>query len=674
MAQNFEVDLEGGYSRIAGYERWSGGRSIRHYPMHVAKLKNFGPASVAFQNKVTKLIGDTSGATARMLSKLSASDVSSIRLSNSETTDYGPTYSLERYIYLNQNVEIEVYLYDISGTFVQGENLSFLTEKEDAIYCGLAPDVWWGGYTTDIRITELPTVVSAGSPEANAELLDRIAVSGRGAALRPGDFGGTYITKALYSLNDIFVVFALSASPHTAYGLSLKGYYPNNRSVESMSPSTSGDGNRWTLCVDDPLTGVYGGTAIGAAPDYLEVVRYSFTGSSGDERLYFATGNTKAFSFHFTGEVPNTGWRGQFNLITTGMSPDTPSHIEAHKNRLFLSFRGSLQFSAAGDPTVWNPVLGAGELAVGEDIIKLQSVIGGDTSVLLVYTETRIYGLYGDTANDFKLVLLASNIRVDPKSIQMLNRPIFLTDRGVYFLSASDTFGNFQLNALSNQVATTLQRLKGRLVSSTVVPAKNQYRLYFDNGEALYFTLDDDKLIGVMPIQYPFAPYFLHHYYDPMYEEERLLFTGGEGRPRIYQADFGPAFDVHNINAHLLMSFNHSKSAHVNKAYRKVALEVQADSGYAAFSVMHETDYGKRETLPTPPVDADTTEVNAYSVFDDALWDEFYWDGSSTHPQMYSVDGRGENISIGIASSSFLVWPFTISGITLQYIHRRLKR
>lgn len=672
-AENFEVDLEGGYSRIGGYERWAMQRSITKEAIYevTLTLHAVSGSAIIMPNGV-QLRGDTSGAKARLLSKLSDGNVASIRELGSDASDVGPLYVTARFVTLYETISKVVLLYAVTGTFVAGENVSFLAEDGSAIHYGLAPETF-AGTTADVRVTVAPTVLAEADPVTLAEELDRAAVAFRGSVLAPWSSESTFSvqTLAIETLRGIPLVF--SRAPVSS-GTALYALYPNEASEYAQrSDSFGAEGYGWSRAGYDTYTG-WGGTTIGGDPEYLECVRYNFSGAADGERLYFTTGNTAAFSFHFIGEsLAYEGWRGNFNTIPTGMAVDTPTHVAAHKHRLFLSFGSSLQFSTAGDPEDWSPVTGAGELAVGEDITKLQSVIGGDTSVLLIYTTTRIYGLYGDSSSNFSLVLLASDLRVDPKSIQMFGQPIFLADNGVVFLSATSAFGNFKMKTISNQVSPMLKRLAGKLVSSIVIPEKNQYRLFFSNGEGLYFTFSGDKLVGIMPVRHDRPPEIVHLFHNDATGENEFLFACAASR-RVYRSDIGPSFDCRPIDAHLFLAFNASRSARINKAYRRASLEIQAEEGYVTFKAMFDTDYASMSTAPSPQQDVDGTLVNAYSAFDDALWDEFYWDGYRVSPQDLPIDGSGENLSLGLSATSYLVWPFTVSGVTTQYIVRRVKR
>ena len=87
----------------------------------------------------------------------------------------------------------------------------------------------------------------------------------------------------------------------------------------------------------------------------LETVEASIIGNTTLPRIYGADGVNPAWEFDGTSLVP----------IHTGMTTDTPKHIAAHKDRLWLSHGASLQYSGLADPYAWTLVLGAGEINAG---------------------------------------------------------------------------------------------------------------------------------------------------------------------------------------------------------------------------------------------------------------------------------------------------------------------
>jgi hypothetical protein len=67
----------------------------------------------------------------------------------------------------------------------------------------------------------------------------------------------------------------------------------------------------------------------------------------------------------------------RFVPIDTGMTADVPKHITAHKYQLFFSFYGSVQHSVPGLPYQWSAIVGASEIALGDDVTGFMVQPGG---------------------------------------------------------------------------------------------------------------------------------------------------------------------------------------------------------------------------------------------------------------------------------------------------------
>lgn len=652
-AENFECELEGGYTRVRGYSRFAGQPNKEKLQFYDATIRAAFTGSSTDMGVYSSCMvyGKTSGATGRVLYKITSSNVSMYTKFLVVDRMYTQLAAWIQDSYPSLTADIR--LYDVSGAFVADEELGVMGENGEPSPYGFPVD-----FDGTVSLEGAPTLITGSSPEDLALIRYYCSIA-LNFEIGPVDVGWGIDDTLILGVVDtpfglrVFSRFFDASGSSYYVKVSKLAEVTYNRNYWAWTSVSA----TWSV---DPAA-----PAQPEVPQYLERVQYNFSGAAGEEKVYGVTGAGQLFCL-----TPSTD---TIDFLPTGMAVDKPEHVAAHKNRLFLSFGGSLQFSTAGDPTDWSPVTGAGELAVGEQIIRLQSVVGGDSSVLLVYTTSRIYGLYGDKDTDFNLVLLASEIHVEPDSIQMLDRPVFVTDYGLTTLSASDTFGNFQSSTLSRHVAPYLSEKRRTIVSSVVVRSKNQYRIFFDDGSGLYCTFDNGKLVGIMPVRLPVAPNTFLTYVDDEANEDITLFATPT-EPFVFRMDNGNDFYASPINYSLFLSFSNSKGARVNKSYRKAALEIQAEGEFVAFEASADLDYASMGTAPTPFVDIENPGQNLFSNWDEALWDEFVWDGYNLTPAELSLDGTGENISIVVKGSSYLVSPFTLSGVTLQYITRRLKR
>lgn len=367
-----------------------------------------------------------------------------------------------------------------------------------------------------------------------------------------------------------------------------------------------------------------------------EFYTYNFGGHTGQRRMYGCDGVNKAFEWDGSTYVP----------ITTGMTTDTPSHLVAHKGHLFLSFSGgSLQYSSLpADPTdpvfpyIWSAVTGAGELGIGDECTGMISL----PNLLAVFSRNSIRLLYGTTSDDFELYTHSDESGAIAKTVQRIGPGVFLDDRGITTLSATDAYGDFKANAVSKYIDPYIKTVKSLVQSSMRVKSKNQYRLFLSNKSAITMTIEGNEIIGFTRQLYEELPVCCCSAEDSN-GDEVLLFGSDDGY--VYQMDKGASFNGEPIDATIKLHFNHLNSPSVVKRIRKIVLELDAPiNTYLSASV--EFDYGAEgnqgETFLTD------SQGGLWGV---DSWDQFIWDGKSTSSQPLDIDGDGENFSLTIHHS-----------------------
>jgi hypothetical protein len=376
--------------------------------------------------------------------------------------------------------------------------------------------------------------------------------------------------------------------------------------------------------------------------------------------MYGASGTHRAFQFD--GET--------FQFITTGMDDDKPSHIEVHKNHLFLSFGSSVQHSPIGDPTAeWSVVLGAGEIMLNDAVTGFVSLAGNqETSSLLITTRNRTFILYGSSSADWTLVTGSHDTGALSGTLQKIGDVLMLDDRGVSTLTSSTTFGNFAGATLSEHIQNWIFERKKDVRASCVSRENNQYRLFFGNKEALYLTFLGKKNAQFMPMR------FRHEISCVCSCElgdgtEAIFFGSDDGT--VYQLDKGSSFDGKDIESFLFFAFNHSGSPRINKRYRKLVFELTGQE-YCEFKAT--IRLGHDSPRLAQPTFSDVTNNTNISAWDASLWDVFFWDGRNLVPSEMSVVGSAENFSVYVFGKTTDFLPFAINSIIASYTPRRRLR
>jgi hypothetical protein len=398
----------------------------------------------------------------------------------------------------------------------------------------------------------------------------------------------------------------------------------------------------------------------------FKFINENFGGNASTRRMYGVDGVNKGFE-----------WDGTyFVTITTGMTTDTPINIVSHKNHLVFAFSGgSVQHAGPGTPYVWSAVLGAAEIGIGDEITGFISMT--DSLAIFARNSTKI--LYGASIDSWDLKPHSDESGAIAGSISKIGSGVYLDDRGLTTLSATDVYGDFKANIISEYVEPFLRPMLGSVQSSARVKEKNQYRLFFTDSQCLTMTIKGNKIIGFTKQAYDKLPVCICSNENSSGREE-VFFGSTDGF--VYQMDSGTSFNGNPIVAVIKYHFNHLGSPTIEKRIRHLALEL--DSPIDTYiKVAFEFDYG-----------ADDGQSNFVkpddpgALWDVDLWDKFVWAGSSSTASVpVDVDGTAQNFSMTLYHSG--EWelsggggqtgltgakPHTIQGYTVHYDIRRVQR
>ena len=643
-AANFECSITGGYTRIAGYERFDG----RPNPSDARYLLLSGTfiGAVAVGDTVT---GGTSGATGKVI----AVPEGQVVLTR-QTGIFAPGE------YLTVSAVIVVTGIGIIGLAANG-----LT---DATYKSLAA----ADYRADIQavpgsgpirgVAFYDDDVYAWRDNAGATMLGMYKSSGSGWTAVPyfAVFDFAVGTQEIFP-GETIVGHTSGATALVKAVVLLSGSWSGGDAAGYIvftdmtgTPTT----NEW-IYVGGTKHAEYRGAYAAIAPlpgGRVQPVVANFGGGQTNKRLYFCDGVNSAYEFDGETLVP----------IRTGMTPDVPTRIQVHKQHLLLAFGHSLQFSGIGEPYSWSPIFGAGEIAMNDVITQLLPLPGDQSSgALAVYTKTDTSVLYGSSSENFSL----SNFNVGTGGLaytgQNLDQSYILSERGVMGLSATLNFGNFTAASLTMNIRPFVQARRNLATASVVNREKGQYRVFFGDGYGLYITIVNGQYMGAMPVQFP---------NDVLCSTEGATVDGnetsffGSSNGFVYRLDAGTSFDGDEIASNITLVYNSANSPRILKRYRRASVEMTGDS-YADFGFGYDLGYRTPE-LEQPSDDVYTNDLRS-AFWDSFTWDNFIFDGRDISPSEVEVTGTAENIAIRISSVSNLLKPFTVNSIIVHYTMRR---
>ena len=653
-AKNFEIDLNGGYSSIKGYERYDGQVSPSDASYAILDVNITGE----FSNGDT-ITGAISGASAEVIAVVDADQ------------DYLAVTKLVGTFQVAENLEVSA---SAEGTVASVAAIdAALTNLLHAQYKNLSADVYRAdisavpGAGAILGLWMLNDIKYAFRNNAGASAADLYKSTSSGWAQVTLGFelaftsGGTteivegnVITGATSAATATITRVVLTAGTWAGGDAAGKFIFTSQTGTfESENVDVGASANLATIASDS--------TAITLNPNgRFEFITENFGGFAGEDRVYGCDGENRGFEFDGTVFVP----------IDTGMTADTPTHVTAFAKHLFFSFVGSVQHSGIGTPYLWSAILGAAELAVGDTVTNfvIQPGVSGNETLAII-ARNRVKILYGTSASDWNLVDYRKEVGAFRNTAQELGMTMFLDDRGVTNLLPTQSYGNFQHNTLSKLVNTWLNARKNTATDSCISRDKNQYRIFFADNAALYVTTYNRKVVGIMPIEFNNKVEVCYSLENSSGAEE-IFFGSDNGM--VYQMDKGTSFDGVSMDAYLVLHFVHSKTPNIIKKYLSVFFEVQGD-GYAAYDFTFELDY---TSLLTPQPETETTELEltAATRWDSFFWDSFYWDGKTITPASNKLEGSAENISLILKSDSDYFSPIRFSGAQLQFLFRRIKR
>lgn len=646
-ALNYEVSVNGGYTRIAGYERYDGRPNPSDAAFAAITVSAVGSISVG-----DAINGQTSGAT-------------------------GVVIAVDGLV---------VYYTKSSGTFTVTENV-----RKGVSVQGTVTAI--GGGTTSAKTIAMYTALAADNYRA-----DIAAVPGSGTIR-----GVAYYNGKVYAWRDNVGATALAMYVSSAGGWTLvplgseiqftAGLPAGIVEGDTITGATSGatatvkrvvvrtgtfaGSNAAGTLVITPLAGAFvaaeflnvGGTnratASGAAtaitlqPGGRVVTdQGSFGGGAGARaRLYIADGVN--LGAEFDGAV--------YTPIRTGMPTDAPSRIKVHQRHLFMAFGSSVQFSGVGDPYAWTPLFGSGEISLDDQVTDWIEQPGAQTTgALVIYCRNSTSVLYGTSSADWNLTTYQQETGGISYTAQVVGAGYVLDDRGVIELSTSLNFGNFVDATLTANIRPWIQTRRNRATGSSVNREKNQYRVFFSDGSGLYVTIVNGRLRGAMPVAFDNPVACSCNGETPDGAETNFF---GSTNGFVYRLDAGTSFDGGSISATALLNFATQGDSRVRKFYRRGSIEIQGSS-YAEIQVGYNLSYGDSTVVDQGIA---TTYGNTYSApyWDSFVWDAFVWDGLTLSPSEIEISGTAENIALRIDCNGNYFEPFTLNSLILHYTVRR---
>jgi hypothetical protein len=376
---------------------------------------------------------------------------------------------------------------------------------------------------------------------------------------------------------------------------------------------------------------------------------------------------------NFAGEFDGTRWVP----IRTGVGGDNPKFVVGHKKQLMLAIESEVIPSGIGEPYSFTALTGAAQIALGDTITGMKAQVGTETvGVLVVLTATKVYILYGNDSTDYNLVTHSPDSGGRAYTIQNIGFAHFLDTKGVTQLQASQAFGSFQMHVLTNAVQPFIDDKAGLEISSCIVRNRNLYRIFFSDGTGLNIQMQPTTYDGSPPRLGDIMPF--DYGTRVMNTVDSVVDANGVERK------FGAGTDGYvyeldvgtSFDGEVINSFMVMAFHHSkNPFYRKSyrRCKLRFSAGATAhLQVSYDLSFGDRDSVYA---DTSTSLVSGGGAYwDSARWDTQFWDASYSQEVTIDTPGNGTSISLVISNESAVDETFTINSIQTQYFMGRLSR
>lgn len=643
-ALNYECAVTGGYTRIVGYERYDGRLAPSAAVYSILNVAYSGTLSLG-----ATVNGQTSGATG-----VAIATTADTLVLTAVTGSFSP----------GENLRVGATVFGVLSALAGTSG----NAQTNAIYIALAANYYRGW---------IGAVPGAGPVRGVAYFNGTVYAwrnnsANTAMAIYKSSAAG-WVAVTLY--NEISFTAGGASIPAEGTTLTQGGVTATVKRVVLASGSWAANTAAGRLIITNPSGGAFtaGAATIGAinltlsgastpitlAPNgRVELVNSNFGSAVASPRMYGADGVNRGFEFDGDVYVP----------ISTGMTDDTPDHVAVFKNHLFYAFGASVQFSGLGFPYQWTLVLGAGEIAAGENVSNFIVLAGTEQGgALLVQTRNNELILYGSSSLDFQLVNYNNGVGAIAYTAQNMASVYSLDDRGIMALNATLAYGNFDQASLTPNLRPLLEVQRPFASASVVNREKSQYRVFFSTGYGIYATIVNGKFLGALPVLFPNPVNVTWEGEDGTGNE--LTFFGSDNG-YVYMLDAGTSFDGAAINAYITLNYNVMQGPRILKRYRKASVEVQG-AGYAAITVSYSLGYGSDQYAPQA-VASYASSFSSVSWDSGINWDSgIVWDGRTLQPSEIELQGTAENIAMTFSSNADYMASYTLNSLLIHYSPRR---
>jgi len=390
---------------------------------------------------------------------------------------------------------------------------------------------------------------------------------------------------------------------------------------------------------------------------------YNFTNVADADSVYGVTGVGEAFEFDGTDYIP---------IFFPDFPTTYPYLIDIHQERLHIGFPGGQWvMSVSGQPRVYNALLGSVTYSAGAELVGSRKIHG---NALTIFTESSVWLLLGtgvlDDATqirDWQFIEHDSSIGAISGTVAEKGPAVFISGTEYRVVYPTQDTAGYKSNSIFREIQPLLSNIIENITCSLWCRTKSQYRLFVDNGTAIYATFDAGKPKGGTSVSLPVPVLKAWSTIENSVEKIWFLSTTGY----LYRMDSGNTFDDDYMTGSFRVPFFSYGNNRRLKSFPQMVLNFESPvllTGDTEFTYGVNHAYGD-PGYPRPVIESinELGGVGGYFGLN-AGYGNFVWGGTIVSEILAYLDGYGPNMSILVVYRTRYDNPFVFLMATVDYI------
>ena len=329
-------------------------------------------------------------------------------------------------------------------------------------------------------------------------------------------------------------------------------------------------------------------------------------------------------------------------------------------------------FSNVGNPLDFDPTTFSGVINMEDEILDLQ-ITTGDVLVVMCKNSIQLVKALsvGDATTSavtdylFSNSTLTSNVGcIANTAHRVFDDLIYIDDRGLTSLEATDKFGDFETKSYSKSIQRTLNLNLPNVVGSYVDSGQNQYRLLFSDGFGVIFTFSMTSNKSATTSFKTVKGATTFRYLINVTSVGEKIFGSDNGF--LYKIDSGTSFNGFSIETNLTTCYYHYQSPTIIKRFREVFFEGFIPF-HLNFSIKANFDYRDVRYISSTVQDELIVSGGLGDSYGSGVYDVMRYGSSEGQTSVYYIASYGTSMSLSLKTSNKYVEPHTLSSMITQY-------